>query len=197
MKIRWVFKILIIAMSMNMLMACAKNESLEDLSDSFITEEVDNESLKLIKYVGVGTDVIVPEEIEGKVIVTIASKAFANTGVEKITFGPNVTTTEYGVFQDCPNLTSIIFLAETLPQIDDMVLDENQLAGGCTIYLKENVYNQLMKSVEPLVSAMELDDLEEINKASSEIRKVVSYYWIGYSVERFYSHEKIVDHIIN
>ena len=95
------------------------------------TESYSGDKVKLTNYLGKDENVVVPDEIDGKKLVSIGHSAFANnTSIQSVTLGTNVTEICYGAFSWCTSLEKIVIPASV------ETIDENAFLGsnGVTIY---------------------------------------------------------------
>lgn len=89
-----------------------------------------NGKVQLIKYTGKSTNIIIPDEIEGKAVAYLGDKLFIDSNIKSIKFGKNVETVGSHLFYMCRQLNSVIlsdkteyifdeafFLTESLKQI--------------------------------------------------------------------------------
>ena len=95
----------------------------ETSTDDFI---FDSEEGKIIKYIGYDKEVVIPEEIDGVTVTSIADKAFYNYNrLLSITIPDTVTSIGSSTFYGCNRLSSMI-----VP--DSVTAIENNTFYGCT-----------------------------------------------------------------
>lgn len=67
----------------------------------------DDGTITIEKYSGTDTELIIPNELDGKTVSTIGIYAFLNCQSQKITIPDSVTTLKSMAFEKCVNLTSV------------------------------------------------------------------------------------------
>jgi len=77
-----------------------------------------NGALKITKYKGTSDNVVIPEKIDGKRVVAIASGAFTGTDVKRVVLSKNITEVAKGAFKDCTKLESLVMF-DNLINISD------------------------------------------------------------------------------
>ena len=69
---------------------------------------LDDGSIEITNYAGIGGDVVIPETINGKKVTRIGSKAFyENSKIKNVTIPENVTFIDYKAFSNCYSLDSV------------------------------------------------------------------------------------------
>lgn len=91
-------------------------------AEDWIYEETYS-SIRITEYVGEGTEVEVPEEIEGKPVTTICEGAFKDSLVATVTLPDTVKEIQDEAFYNCQNLTDLD-LSDKLEIIGDSVFGE-------------------------------------------------------------------------
>lgn len=97
-----------------------QSDALEEAGETVAEENenyeyvVENGTVRITKYIGSATDVVIPEQIEGKNVTSIGRLAFAEEygAARKITsvlIPSKVTELQYGVFCGCRSLNKITF----------------------------------------------------------------------------------------
>ena len=80
--------------------------TLDNFEYEFLTENKDDGPIQIKEYKGIALNLIIPAEIEGYEIASVAKTAFAGTNLYSITFEGN-TTIEDGAFEDCKKLHTV------------------------------------------------------------------------------------------
>lgn len=77
-------------------------------SNTFTYELNPDDSIRIVSYLGNEKKVVVPSEIEGKIVTVIGESAFAEQSkISKITLPKSIVKIESKAFEGCKNLTSI------------------------------------------------------------------------------------------
>ncbi len=69
--------------------------------------EADYRKLMLVSYSGDATEIIIPENLEGKEVVSVGSQAFEGAAVQSVTVPSTVSEICGAAFKNCKNLTDI------------------------------------------------------------------------------------------
>lgn len=111
----WMLAIMITALCL-ILCACSAEKSTDDITKISRSEEHTYENCTGgVRLVSCGTNysnsryILVPEEFEGKPVVTIGDSAFAGMNMESITIPDSVNTIESRAFKGCKKLKEVIF----------------------------------------------------------------------------------------
>lgn len=84
----------------------SENYSL-DATPVYSYELLQNENVKITKYQGIMSDVIIPDTIDGKRVTEIGSNAFAGKSVKSVRIPDSVSILGCGAFVNCKGLTSV------------------------------------------------------------------------------------------
>lgn len=118
---------------------------------SDFTVKTDGTGVAITKYKGTATNVVIPETINGKNVVKIASGAFKNSSVERVVLNSNITTVENGAFENCRKL-------ETLVMYDSLASISSKSFTGTTIKnLRVNAVLDLYKEWTVSMSNVKFD----------------------------------------
>ncbi|MBO5006249.1 MAG: leucine-rich repeat protein [Clostridia bacterium] len=77
-------------------------------SEADFTTKADGTGVSITKYNGTETNVVIPETIGGKNVVSIASGAFKGSSVERVVLNKNITKVAEGAFENCKKLDTIV-----------------------------------------------------------------------------------------
>src|SRR5574344_1377332 len=78
------------------------------IANDFLYYDDGNNTVKIYKYAGTDTDVIIPAEINGKTVVTIGRNSFSsNTNITSVKITSGITNIEKNAFKDCTSLKTI------------------------------------------------------------------------------------------
>ncbi len=77
-------------------------------SESDFTTKADGKGVSITKYNGTETNVVIPETIGGKAVVSIASGAFKGSSVERVVLNKNITKVADGAFENCKKLDTFV-----------------------------------------------------------------------------------------
>ena len=81
---------------------------------------------RVVKYYGHETEIVLPDEVDGKAVTALAANAFKGNGkITKLTLGTNITKLEKGALQDCTALREIVF-NQVLQEVGESAL------AGCS-----------------------------------------------------------------
>lgn len=110
----------------------------------FRTELVEENTVRIIGYLGEGPVVEVPETVLGLTVVSIGSEAFAQPGIEEIILPDTVTALEAYAFKDCSDLRSITFGSglkrvgnyafQGCPNLEKVIFPDSVMAIGCDLF---------------------------------------------------------------
>ena len=87
-----------------------------------------NGTLKIKKYLGNDTNVVIPSEYNGKKVTMIGEKAFRGTNISSITLPISIKEIGDSVFQDCYNLTHVI-LNQGLEKIGSYAFEATNISS--------------------------------------------------------------------
>ena len=88
--------------------------------------------------------IIVPESIGGKAVVSIADNAFSETNAETVILPESVRNIDFGAFESCTNLKTVYLNSE---ELDSVKGAEYMNEFSATVYVKlQNVRNALIDS---------------------------------------------------
>ena len=73
-----------------------------------VNEDTEEETITITGYTGTDSNVVIPEEIDGKKVVKLGSRAFvANQYLTAVTIPSTVTAIGSAAFANCKNLTTV------------------------------------------------------------------------------------------
>lgn len=93
--------------------------------DYEFTQDDVGTGVKIIKYIGNDSDIVVPCTLGGNIVTTISTNAFNSTNIKSISFTSNVQNFEYKCFQNCNNLQAINIAGNTVATLTYMFGGEN------------------------------------------------------------------------
>ena len=111
--------------------------TLDNFEYEFLTDNKDDGPIRLTKYNGIALNLIIPAEIEGYEIASVAKTAFAGTKLRSITLEGN-TTIEDGAFENCKKLHTV--------KIENVEVIGNKAFKGCES-LKKLTLGKSLKSI--------------------------------------------------
>lgn len=98
--------ILLLAVLALCLVACNRSANNDDSAEGFLYE-IENDSVTIVGYAGLESNVTVPDTIDGYPVTVIAENAFRGmTGLTDITLPDSVTTIDYA-FVECQDLVNV------------------------------------------------------------------------------------------
>lgn len=105
---RRMFKLIFMLSVLALLLSGCSSEKKEENPDFSYVTNTTNEYVRIIRYKGEGSEVVIPEEIAGKPVKEIAASTFENTPhVTSITIHAGITKIGDPSFQTLPNLKTI------------------------------------------------------------------------------------------
>lgn len=111
------------------LILCAGITAYAD-QDGYWTYEMTSGGLKITAYTGQETDVVIPDEIGGYLVTTIAGKALAdNYTMRSLTIPEGISSIGGEAFRGCTGLSRIVFNAKNCTVPDVWVYDGSKGAG--------------------------------------------------------------------
>lgn len=94
---------------------------------SYMTDGTERTGVELTRYTGADPEVVVPAEIDGLPVVSIADGCFAGSDITRAVITKNVRTVERGAFRDCRYL-------ETVYMCDSVEYVYNESFSGCDAF---------------------------------------------------------------
>lgn len=95
--------------------------------------EINSEGqIAITKYIGKNSNVIIPDEIDNKLVTQISKQAFRKTAVVSVQMPNNITTIQIAAFEGC-NLLETITLSKSLLQIEMYAFENCSLLKNITI----------------------------------------------------------------
>ncbi len=122
--------------------------------DYDFTEDDAGTGIKIAKYKGNKTEVVIPTTLGGKIVTTIGTGAFDNNQITCISFNCNIQNFEYKAFQNCTALEKIDIAGNTAATLiymfggEDAIpstLKEINFVDGTSTYGK-NIFDKLSSS---------------------------------------------------
>ena len=123
-KVLWCYPLVLIVLSL--ISGCEKSlpsdEEITSASDTQTTTKIEEENQELFevsytlndtviieKYIGNDKEVIIPDTINGKLVIDISSKTFeGRKEIEKVLFPNNIKEIRANTFQDCSSLKEVV-----------------------------------------------------------------------------------------
>lgn len=85
-------KLTILTTLMLIVIVCLCGIAMADSADSdYTTNELEDGTLEITKYIGTAAEVVVPSEIDGKQVTKIGESAFRNSSVTSVTLPDGLT----------------------------------------------------------------------------------------------------------
>lgn len=100
--------ILISILAMPVFYTYAKDSVYTD-SKTFVINAIDSSTAEITGYTGTDKQVVIPEQINGLVIIKIGKAAFSHKGIESVIIPETIETIDGFAFSDCKQLKSIKF----------------------------------------------------------------------------------------
>lgn len=120
---------------------------------------------RLVKYYGHDTEIVLPDEVDGRAVTALAANAFrGNSKITKLTLGANITKLEKEALKNCIALREIVF-NQGLQEIDEAVffgceqLTELHLPDSVTVLGKSAL--ERMGSLQTLTLSRQLSAIPE------------------------------------
>ena len=171
--------------------AVSTDEPIVYTDEEFQYTELSDGTLSICGYIGENPEdesllsVEVPESIDGKMVVQIGEKAFANNeAIETILLPENIAYIAEDAFADCGNLKGIAFCGEGMDVASSVMKDSEALekifvlAEGEFSAFLEQMKEALGEEAANKVEVLEYENLDELKNAYKEyadsLRKVPS-----------------------
>ena len=98
--------------------------------DYEFTQDDVGTGVKITKYIGNDSDIVVPCTLGGSIVTTISTNAFNSTNIKSISFTSNVQNFEYKCFQNCNSLQEINIAGNTVATLIYMFGGENLIPNS-------------------------------------------------------------------
>ncbi len=98
--------------------------------DYEFTQDDVGTGVKITKYIGNDSDIVVPCTLGGNIVTTISTNAFNSTNIKSISFTSNVQNFEYKCFQNCNSLQEINIAGNTVATLIYMFGGENLIPNS-------------------------------------------------------------------
>jgi len=145
-------KILYILIASYLLFSCTEKIPSGDVQ--FYEYEVTSSSIKILKYLGNESSLIIPTSIDGINVISIGNNSFSNNEtLNSIILGESIESIESNAFRSCINL-KVVSLNDNLKKIDDFAF------SGC-INLENINFPKSLESIGMAILA-QCDNIIEI-----------------------------------